>query len=319
MLATPAGSMTAVEPSGAVASEPPAPSGAALGPAPARASGGGGHRRGGGAIRLASTVLLIIGLALLADVLTVVVWQEPLSALYARIQQNHLAGQLTREENAAPTPDEARALERLRNDRQRIALLARQLKRTAPHGAGVGRLRIPTLGVSYLLVNGDDTASLKKGPGIYSQTPFPGAPGTTAVAGHRTTYLAPFRNVDRLRPGQTIRIQMPYGDFTYAVEKTRIVEPTDFSVIRPVGYQRLVLSACDPPFSAAKRIIIFARLVHRAVRGKAFAHTAAAGAPIGSSGPGVVALGLIAIGVLLLVPLVVFGVATRLVRRIRGR
>jgi sortase A len=304
-----------VEPSGAIAT------GAVLGPRPTAAGGRrapGERTPAGAAIRLVSTLLLLFGLALVSDVGAIVVWQEPVSALYARIQQNRLAGQVAREETVAPSASEAQQLEHLRTNRAREALLAQTLKRTAPRGAGVGRLNIPSLGVGYLLVNGADTESLKKGPGIYSQTPFPGAPGTTAVAGHRTTYLAPFRNVDRLKPGQTIVVQMPYGEFTYAVEKTRIVAPTDFSVIRPVGYQRLVLSACDPPFSAAKRIIIFARLVHTTVRGKAFKR-AAVSAPIKTTGPSAVLLGLIAVFVLVVVPLVVFGVVGRLTRRLFRR
>ncbi|MGI8801744.1 MAG: sortase, partial [Solirubrobacteraceae bacterium] len=281
-----------MKPSGALASDPAA--GAAV--ASPRAGRGNRHRGpGGAAVRLLSTLLLIAGLALLADVGAVLVWEEPLSAVIARSHQDALARQVSREERTAPPPTELQALQRLRNDRQRIALLARTLKRTAPHGAGVGRLRIPSLGVSYLLVNGDDTDSLKKGPGIYSQTPFPGEPGTTAVAGHRTTYLAPFRNIDRLRPGQTILIRMPYGDLTYAVEKTRIVDPTDFGVIKPVGHQQLVLSACDPPFSAAKRIIVFARLVTRQPRGPAFPRAAGA-APRGVPKPSLAMLVVVAMG-----------------------
>jgi sortase A len=309
--------MAPVEPSGAVASDVRAPTGALGGPrAAARAPGQ--RTPAGAAIRLVSTLLLLFGLALVSDVGAILVWQEPVSALYARVQQNRLAGELAREERSAPTPTESQALAHLRTNRQRVALLARELKRTVPRGAGVGRLDIPSLGVGYLLVNGADTESLKKGPGIYSQTPFPGAPGTTAVAGHRTTYLAPFRNVDRLRPGQTIVVQMPYGQFTYAVEKTKIVDPTDFSVIRPVGYQRLVLSACDPPFSAAKRIIIFARLVHTGIRGKAFKRSAAV-APIKTTGPSAVILALAAIFVLVVVPLAVFGLVARVARAVRRR
>jgi len=266
-------------------------------------------------IRLVSTILLLIGIAALTDVAAIWLWQEPVSALYARIQQDRLVGQLARAEGAAPTAGQLHTLEHLRTNRARIALLARELKHTSRRGAGVGRLRIPSLGVSYLLVKNADTESLKKGPGIYSQTPFPGAPGTTAVAGHRTTFLAPFRNIDRLRPSQTIRIQMPYGDFTYAVTKTRIVEPTDFSVIKPVGYQQLVLSACDPPFSAAKRIIVFARLVSLHTRGKAFPKLAAA-APLGRSGAGIAGLGLIALTILVAAPLLIYTLVSRLVRRL---
>jgi len=84
--------------------------------------------------------------------------------------------------------------------------------------------------------------------------------GTTAIAGHRTTYLAPFRHIDALRRGDVIVLDMPYGRFTYTVEGHRIVGPTDLGVIDPVGYDRLVLSACTPLYSAAQRIVVFARL-----------------------------------------------------------
>jgi sortase A len=279
-----------------------------------------GRRSGGGrVVRVVSTLLLLGGLVLVCDLAAVVVWQEPISALYARIQQQDLSGQLARQEASRPSTAEATALARLPTDSLRIAQLARKLRRTAPRGAAVGRILIPSLGASFVLVNGATTSALKEGPGIYSQTAFPGTPGrTTAIAGHRTTYLAPFRHVDKLKPGQTIHIQMPYADFTYAVQMTRIVLPTDLGVIRSVGYQRLVLSACDPPFSASKRIIIFARLIRRAVRGPDFPGAAAA-ATIGQSTPGVAVLALIAAGVLIAVPLLVYLLGSRLWRRIAAR
>jgi sortase A len=85
-------------------------------------------------------------------------------------------------------------------------------------------------------------------------------PGTTAIAGHRTTYLAPFRHIDELRQGEPIVLEMPYARFTYRVVDSRVVLPTDVSVLDPVGYSRLVLSACTPLFSATHRLIVFARL-----------------------------------------------------------
>ena len=128
-------------------------------------------------------------------------------------------------------------------------------------GHALGRIRLPTLGRSYVLVQGTDSASLRKGPGHYPHTSLPGQPGTVAVAGHRTTYLAPFRTIDQLRPGDPVVLQMPYGSFTYRVENTRVVEPSALWVTRNVGYQRLVLSACQPLYSASHRIVVFARLV----------------------------------------------------------
>lgn len=239
------------------------------------------------------SALLLMGSALvLLEVGVTAFWQDPFSALYARLTQDRLGGDLGRLERLPPTPQLSRQLRAVRTEPARISLLARTLRRTARPGAAVGRIAIPSIGARFVLVNGTDTDTLKKGPGIYPQTPFPGADGTTAIAGHRTTYLAPFRHIDRLRKGESIRIQMPYGDFTYLVQQRRIVQPTDIGVIRPVGYDRLVLSACDPPFSAARRIVIFARLVRRIARGPAF--PGAPGDPaFGVSGPSVALLVLV--------------------------
>jgi sortase A len=87
------------------------------------------------------------------------------------------------------------------------------------------------------------------------------------IAGHRTTYGAPFRRIDRLRRGDAIRVVMPYGTFTYRVERRRIVAPTAVWVTDRVGYDRLILSACHPLYSAAQRIVVFARLEAATPRG----------------------------------------------------
>ncbi|MDX6689444.1 MAG: sortase [Solirubrobacteraceae bacterium] len=221
------------------------------------------------ALRALSTVLIISGSLMLVDAGLTLAWQEPISAIYAKIQQERLAKDLQKIERAAPTPIELHVLKSLANDRRRMAFLARSLRRKSATGAAVGRIRIPKIGASYVIVNGTDTGSLRKGPGIYEQTPFPGAPGTTGIAGHRTTYLAPFRHIDRLKPGDRIEVEMPYGRFEYAVQMRRIVPPTEVSVVRRVSYDRLVLSACHPLYSAAKRIVVFARLVQAVARGSA--------------------------------------------------
>jgi sortase A len=110
------------------------------------------------------------------------------------------------------------------------------------------------------MVEGTDAPDLRKGPGHYPDTSFPGLPGTVAVAGHRTTYLAPFRDLDKLHRGDTIELRMPYATFVYDYERTRVVTPDSLWVTNDVGYQRLVLSACHPKYSAAKRIVVFAKL-----------------------------------------------------------
>ena len=83
---------------------------------------------------------------------------------------------------------------------------------------------------------------------------------TVAIAGHRTTYLAPFRHIDALTSGDRIVLKMPYGRFTYVVQYRKIVLPSALWVTKTMGYDRLVLSACNPLYSAAQRIIVFARL-----------------------------------------------------------
>jgi sortase A len=92
---------------------------------------------------------------------------------------------------------------------------------------------------------------------------MPGDRGTTAIAGHRTTYGAPFRHIDELKKGDKITLDLPYGRFVYHVEKLKIVDDQDLSVLKRVGYDRLVLSACHPLYSAAQRIIAFSRLVRK--------------------------------------------------------
>ena len=125
----------------------------------------------------------------------------------------------------------------------------------------IGTIRLPKIGGRYAVVQGTDTDSLRKGPGHYPATSFPGEGGTVAIAGHRTTYGAPFNQIDKLKPGDEIILEMPYGKFTYAVQKTKIVDPTDVSVVdRVPGAEQLVMSACHPLYSASQRIIVFSRL-----------------------------------------------------------
>jgi sortase A len=211
--------------------------------------------------RTLSIVLILAGALVLIDAGVTLVWQEPLSALYAKFRQDSLSGTLRAAEQATPTLIERRALASLPDERRRIAFLASELQRRAGDGSPVGRIEIPRIGASYVVVKGTDTSDLESGPGIYSETSFPGVAGTTAIAGHRTTYLAPFRHIDSLRQGSRILLNMPYAHFIYTVTGDRVVAPTDVSAaVGEVGYSRLVLSACTPLFSAEKRLLVFARL-----------------------------------------------------------
>jgi sortase A len=218
-------------------------------------------------LRPLSSLLLVAGALLLADALVTLVWQEPVSALYSRLQQGRLDDRLAKLEGTEPTALERRVLSRLGTLDRRLAYAARALDRRTDPGDPLGRIRMRSIGVSTVVVAGTDTGSLRLGPGHYPDTPLPGARGTVAIAGHRTTYGAPFRRLDRLGRGDRIEVQMPYGTFVYEVERRRIVPPTATWVTRRVGHDRLILSACHPLYSAAKRIVVFARLVDARPKG----------------------------------------------------
>jgi sortase A len=220
-------------------------------------------------LRSLSTVLIVSGTLMLLDAGLTLVWQEPVSAVYAKIRQSQLGDDLAKLELAKPSELDLAALRKLATEKRRMAFLARRLRADSDRGAAVGRIKVERMKANFVLVNGTDAASLQKGPGIYDDVPFPGMAGTTAIAGHRTTFLAPFRKINKVKKGDAVIVEMPYGTFTYEVEKTRIVKPTALYVIKRVKYDRLVLSACHPLYSAAKRFIVFARLVAAQARGAA--------------------------------------------------
>jgi sortase A len=189
-------------------------------------------------LRFVASVMMVSGVLLIADAAITLLWQEPVSAFVAEREQAAL-------KDALFDPPE------------------RVLRREPLEGDSIARIEIPAIGVSEYVIEGTDTGDLRKGPGHYPETPLPGEQGTAAIAGHRTTYGAPFRDIDDLRRGQVIRVDMPDGRFVYRVEATRIVDDQDLSVLEPAGYRRLMLSACHPLFSAAERVVVFARQVRR--------------------------------------------------------
>ncbi len=212
--------------------------------------------------RLISATLMLAGALLLADVLVTLVWQEPVTGLIAIVKRHDLNRRYLSYSSMPLTNGEQVSLQRLANAEERIAFLARQDAQRVPNGAAIGRLTIPGIGVAYEIVQGTSTGDLELGPGHYSSTAFPGLGETVAIAGHRTTYLAPFRNINELHRGDRIELQMPYGTFHYVVESQRVVTPNAWWITRNLGYERLVLSACNPLYSASQRIAVFARLAY---------------------------------------------------------
>ncbi|NTW29328.1 MAG: class E sortase [Coriobacteriia bacterium] len=123
-------------------------------------------------------------------------------------------------------------------------------------GDAFGRLVIARIGLDVVVVKGVNRDDLMKGPGWIPTTSVPGTTGNVGIAGHRTTYLAPFRDVDQLQVGDTIEFYTPYSRYTYRVSRTLIVLPTQVDVMDPTPSPMLTLSACHPPFSAEYRMIV---------------------------------------------------------------
>jgi sortase A len=211
-------------------------------------------------IRDISSVLILSGLLLVLDAGVTLIWQEPVTAVIALIKRGEIDKRYLSYHSAPLSQLDQHALGSLRSMDQRIAYLARREQHQIGTGDAIGQIEIIRIHANFDVVQGTDTGSLQKGPGHYPATAFPGLGQTVAIAGHRTTYLAPFRNIDVLVPGDKIVLRMPYARFTYVVQYHKIVQPTALWVTDDVGYERLVLSACNPLYSAAQRIIVFARL-----------------------------------------------------------
>jgi sortase A len=214
-------------------------------------------------------VLILSGLLLLIDAGLTLLWQEPVTAVVALIKRGEIDRRLV-DRPLTLTPLDNRVLAGITNTSGRIAFYARLFARRAATGEAIGTIDFPTLHASYSIVQGTDTASLEEGPGHYPATAFPGVPGdTVAIAGHRTTYLAPFRYLNELGPGDLVVVTMPYARFTYRVQMRQIVTPTSVWITANKGYERLVLSACNPLYSASQRIAVFASLYEQQPLGQA--------------------------------------------------
>ncbi len=148
--------------------------------------------------------------------------------------------------------------------------LATLFAETLRPGDPVARLTIPRLDLEHVVQEGvsgrvaldpnGDRKLLRNGPVHYGITPLPGAGDPFAVAGHRTTYGAPFSRLDALRKGDRVVVETPYARFVYAVARTTVVQPDDVGVLRDRGYG-LVLTTCTPRYSASHRLIVWARTV----------------------------------------------------------
>lgn len=243
--------------------------------------------------RRLGTTLIALGIVALLYGAAIYFWRDPVTDLYARWKQSQLSDQLAEEfaefrgtpsiaadaptggvtpetsplppsdTTPATTPDEQEpvtptVVQATADDVHQLAL---RYRRSLAEGDPMGRLRIPRIDIHPVFVNGTRWgADLSRGPGRYPETSLPGLGELTAIAGHRTTFGAPFRHIDRLEAGDAIVLELPYGTFHYLVVEHEIVDDEDWSIIEPRPYETLVLSACHPLYSASQRWIVYARL-----------------------------------------------------------
>lgn len=218
--------------------------------------------------RIAGSLLAGTGALGLIWTLVVWQWQDPFSALYAAYHQRRLAASYEAIASSYPLlPEKPTTGDRRRGQRDPVArgrLVAEEARRFRLRlrtGQPLGRLSVPRLGLNAVVVTGTDTESLKKGPGWYTGTYLPGEGELVYIAGHRTTYLAPFARIDRLRLGDTVTLEMPYATFVYRVRNHVIVPADDVGRLQSHGREVVALQACHPRFFATRRYIVYAEPV----------------------------------------------------------
>jgi sortase A len=221
--------------------------------------------------RILGNLLLVLGLGLLVWAFVVWRWNDPFTSLYTRWEQHRLSAAheliVERYRPGRPIPKTATA----REEAATMAASARRMRAGSVQGAPIGRIIVPRLHLNMLMINGTDNESLKRGPGHDQRTAMPGQGQLVYIAGHRTTYMAPFSAIDTMRPGDRITLTMPYGTFVYAVTGHTIVGADDLSVLKSRGHEVVALQACHPRFFASQRYIVWAKpLLVRPVGGRPY-------------------------------------------------
>ncbi len=235
--------------------------------------------------RLTSTVLISLGVLVLAWAFVVWRWNDPFTSLYTKWEQRELQAELASIQERFKPPERLDAAGqvddpeldtsgRVKASKARTgpatapvdpaaeAAAARRngklLREETRRGGALGRIRVSRIGLDMVFVNGTDHDSLVRGPGLDPRTALPGAGALVYIAGHRTTYGAPFANIDRLRAGDLIDLEMPYGRFSYRVTSHVIVPADDLARLNSRGREEVALQACWPRFSARQRYIVYA-------------------------------------------------------------
>jgi sortase A len=158
-----------------------------------------------------------------------------------------------------------------------LQAVARRYRHASARGDALGHLQIPRLDLDMVFVNGTDSKTLRRGPGRYAGrgSYMPGEGQLVYLAGHRTTYAAPFSDIDDLERGDAVVVEVPYATFEYRVTRHEIVGANELRVLRSRGREVLALQACHPRLFASHRYIVYARPVRVTTTGGAMVATAA--------------------------------------------
>jgi sortase A len=214
------------------------------------------------------TLLLVIGVGVLVWAGTVYFWKDPFTTAYTAYEQRQLASNLDEQfATWKPAPKKVREPTAHKPVIPNVEAEARRYRLASHDGDAIARIRVPRLGINMVVVNGTEVADLRRGPGRHLKSFMPGEHKLVYIAGHRTTYLAPFSHIDELRPGDKIYLELPYASFVYRVTGHRIVDDNDLSVLESHGHEELVLQACHPRFFASHRYLAYAQPVSVTPRG----------------------------------------------------
>ncbi|HTT86335.1 MAG TPA: class E sortase [Acidimicrobiales bacterium] len=231
-------------------------------------------------VKRVAITLVTVGLLLLSFV----AYQLWGTALYEHSAQNRLRAELagTLKHNPPTTLPSSTSAPPAVPTSAPPAVPSTQLAATTPDpplNKPIGLLTIPRIGMSgAAIVEGTNENQLQQGPGHYQGTSLPGQAGNAAIAGHRTTYGAPFYDLNQLQVGDPIYIETAQGYFTYQVASSHVVEPSNTTVLEESEQPELTLTTCNPRYSAATRLVVVATLKSSVLPPSATATTAPPGA-----------------------------------------
>ena len=204
------------------------------------------------------TLLLVIGVGVLAWAATVYFWKDPFTTAYTAYEQRQLASNLDEQFDSWRPNREPVSQSGEPTKRDDVSREAKRYRLASKDGDAIARIRIPRLDLNLVVVNGTSVSDLRRGPGRHLDTYMPGEHELVYIAGHRTTYGAPFGDINELQPGDAITLELPYATIVYRVTRHRIVDDNDVSVLESPHHEQLVLQACHPRFFASQRYLVSA-------------------------------------------------------------